>query len=210
MSAIYDISITIRPDMQVWKGYEKKKMYLTNDSNFETGTTHESRINLNVHTGTHLDAPLHIIDGGSTIESIPLERLVGPARVLDLTDVKYEIGRGDLERFAVQPGEWLLFKTRNSQRDELAEFDAEFVFLNASGAEYLAEIGINGIAIDALGIERNQAGYPSHKAFFNNNMLIVEGVRLGHVPAGNYTLVVAPLKLEGIDGAPARAFLIGN
>lgn len=206
---IYDISMTIRPDMQVWKGYEHKKPSITNDSNFQTGTTHESRINLNVHTGTHIDAPLHVLENGATIESIPLERLVGPARVLDLTGAEPSIGRAELAPFAIQRGEWVLFKTRDSY-NESNEFDKQFVFLNEEGAKYLAEIGVNGVAIDALGIERDQPGYPTHKTLFTANIIIVEGVRLKDVPAGNYTFILAPLKLEGLDGAPARAMLLGS
>lgn len=209
MFRIYDISMTIKADMQVWKNYENKKPSITNDSNFQTGTVHESRINLNVHTGTHIDAPLHVLENGATIDTIPLERLVGPARVLDLTSVDLSIGREQLEPFAIQRGEWVLFKTKDSFNNS-GEFDRQFVFLNADGAAYLAEIGVNGVAIDALGIERDQAGYPTHKTLFNANILIVEGVRLKDVPAGNYTFVLAPLKLEGIDGAPARAMLLGN
>lgn len=209
MFAIYDISMTIKEDMQVWKNYDHKKMTITADSSLETGTTNESRINMNVHTGTHLDAPLHILENGATIDTIPLERLVGPARVLDLTDVSPSIGAEHLRPFAIQEGEWILLKTKDSFNDS-GNFDREFVYLNAEGAAYLAERKINGVAIDALGVERDQPGYPTHKTLFNANILIVEGVRLKDVPAGNYTLVVAPLKLEGIDGAPARAFLMGK
>lgn len=209
MFTIYDISMTIKEDMQVWKNYEHKKMSITKDSTLQTGTTNESRINLNVHTGTHLDAPLHILADGAAIDAIPLERLVGPARVLDLTGASPSIGAEHLRPFAIQPGEWILLKTKDSFNDS-GNFDREFVYLNAEGAAYLAERKINGVAIDALGIERDQPGYPTHKTLFQANILIVEGVRLKDVPPGNYTLVVAPLKLEGVDGAPARAFLLGK
>ena len=209
MFRIYDISMTIKEDMQVWKNYEHKKMSISRDSSLETGTTNESRIHMNVHTGTHLDAPFHMLKDGATIDAIPLERLVGPARVLDLTDVSPSIGPEHLQPFAIQEGEWILLKTKDSF-NESGNFDREFVYLNAEGAAYLAERKINGVAIDALGIERDQPGYPTHMALFRADILIVEGVRLKDVPAGNYTLVLAPLKLEGIDGAPARAFLVGR
>jgi arylformamidase len=204
---IYDITMTIHPEMQVWKNYEHKKPIVENIQTLATASTYESRIDMNVHTGTHLDAPLHIVEGGAPIESIALERLVGPARVLDLTDVEGSIGRKHLEPYGIQHNEWLLFKTKNSFTEQ---FDLQFVFLNAEGAAYLRDIGINGVAIDALGIERDQPGYPTHNTLFAADILIVEGIRLKDVPAGNYTFILAPLKLEGIEAAPARAILIGN
>jgi len=209
MPKIYDISMPIRSEMMVWKNYDKKKVHFTNDSNFQTGTVHETRVSLNVHTGTHLDAPLHVFQDGATIDAIPVERLIGPARVVDFTRVSPSIGREHLQKLGLAPGEWLLLKTKDSF-NETNVFDREFVFLNAEGAAYLAETGISGVAIDALGIERDQAGYPTHKALFNANILIAEGVRLKEVPEGRYTFILAPLKLEGIDGSPARAYLLAE
>lgn len=207
MRRIYDISMTIKSDMMVWKNYDKKKVAITNDSNFQTGTVHETRINLNVHTGTHIDAPLHVYEDGATIDTIPLERLIGPARVVDLTQVSPSIGRQHLEELGLQAGEWVLIRTKDSFNNT-SDFDREFVYLNAEGAAYLAEIGINGVAIDALGIERDTPGYPTHKTLFDAGIIIVEGVRLKDIPEGRYTFILAPLKLEGIDGAPARAILL--
>lgn len=205
MPRIYDISMTIEESMQVWKSYEHKKPSITNVQNHSQDKPHESQLNMNVHTGTHVDAPLHMIAGGETIESIPLERLVGPARVLDLTHLKGFITKEDLVPFAIQPGERLLFKTSSSYSEE---FDVEFVFLREDGAQYLAEIGVGLVATDALGIERAQPEYPTHRTLMRNGIIIVEGLRLKEVEAGNYTLVIAPLKLTGIDAAPARVFLM--
>lgn len=207
MLRMYDITMTIHPGMQVWNNDELKKPILKNIQTLATATAYESRIDINAHTGTHLDAPLHMVEGGAPIESIALERLVGPARVLDLTNVEGSIGREQLELYGIQRDEWLLFKTKNSFSEQ---FDLQFVFLNADGAAYLRDIGINGVATDGLGIERDQPGNPTHHTFFAADILIVEGVRLKDVPAGNYTFILAPLKLEGIEAAPARAFLMGQ
>ncbi|WEK55160.1 MAG: cyclase family protein [Candidatus Cohnella colombiensis] len=207
MSRIYDISMTIEESMQVWKSYAQKKPSITNVQNHEEGKPHESLLTINTHTGTHVDAPLHMIAGGATIETISLERLVGPARVLDLTHVKGSITKEDLVPFAIQSGERLLFKTSSSFTED---FDLEFPFLREDGAHYLADIGVGLVATDALGIERAQAEYPTHRTLMSNDVIIVEGLRLKDVTAGNYTLVIAPLKLTGIDAAPARALLIGD
>lgn len=205
MPTIYDISMTIEESMQVWKNYEQKKPKITNVQNHDEGKPHESLLSMNVHTGTHVDAPLHMLAGGDTIETIPLERLVGPARVLDLTHVKEFITKEDLEPFAIQRGERILFKTSSSFSED---FLMDFVFLREDGAKYLADIGIGLVATDALGIERAQAEYPTHRTLMRNDVIIVEGVRLKEVTAGNYSLVIAPLKLTGIDASPARAFLM--
>lgn len=207
LSRIIDISMTIEESMQVWKSYEAKKPHITNVQNHDEGKPHESLLSLNVHTGTHVDAPLHMLAGGSTIESISLDRLVGPARVLDLTHLKGYITKEDLVPYAIQRDERLLFKTTSSLTEE---FDLEFVFLREDGAQYLTEIGVGLVATDALGIERAQAEYPTHRTLMRNDIIIVEGLRLKDVQAGNYMLVIAPLKLTGIDASPARAFLIAD
>jgi arylformamidase len=204
---IYDISMTIDEGMQVYKNKAEKKPVIANVQNYSNAKNYESRLTLDAHTGTHLDAPLHMIDGGATIEAIPLENLVGSARVLELSHVEEGISRSDLEPFALQQGEWILLKTRNSSSEE---FDFNFVFLREDGAQYAKEIGIKGIGTDGLGIERAQPDYGTHRTLMANNILIVEGLRLKDVPAGNYFMVIAPLKLTGIEAAPARAFLIGS
>ncbi|WP_123043495.1 cyclase family protein [Cohnella candidum] len=207
MGRIIDISMTIEEGMQVWKNYAHKKPSITNVQNHDEGKPHESLLSLNVHTGTHVDAPLHMIAGGDTIETVTLEQLNGAARVLDLTHLKDHISKEDLVPFAIQRGERILFKTSSSLTEE---FDLEFPYLRADGAEYLADIGVSIVGTDALGIERAQPEYPTHRTLMRNGIVIVEGLRLKHVEAGNYTLILAPLKLTGIDAAPARAFLIGD
>lgn len=202
---IIDISMTIEEGMQVWKNYEQKKPSITNVQNHDQGKPHESLLSMNVHTGTHVDAPLHMLPGGDTIETVSLEQLCGPARVIDLTHLKDHISKEDLLPYAIQRGERILFKTSSSLTES---FDMEFPYLRADGAEYLAEIGVALVGTDALGIERAQPEYPTHRTLMRHGIVIVEGLRLKHVEAGNYTLILAPLKLTGIDAAPARAFLL--
>jgi arylformamidase len=206
MFKLYDISMTITEEIAVWRNMEDKKPKFQNTSNHETGQTYETRISMDLHTGTHLDAPLHMLKGGATIETIPLEHLIGPARVLDLTHVEGSIGQADLEPFAVQKDEWLLLKTKSSFTDQ---FDNQFVFLNEEGAAYLKDLHIRGVGTDALGIERAQPQFPTHRTLLGNGVMILEGLRLKDVPAGSYWFVLAPLKLAGVEAAPARAFLLG-
>jgi arylformamidase len=202
---IYDISMPIKEGMPVYKNKEEKKPNIRVVQDFDTATARESRIDMDVHCGTHVDSPLHMLPEGGTMETIPLERLVGPCRVLDLTEINGGIRQSDLERFEIENGEFLLFKTKNSFTDA---FDFEFVYLAEDGAKYLIEKGIKGVGIDALGIERAQPGHPTHKSLFRADIIIIEGLRLREVPEGRYFMVAAPLKLVHTEAAPARVLLI--
>src|ERR1700730_7327314 len=198
MSKFHDISMTIQPSMQVYKNKDEKRPTLVNTSNFMTGRSYETRISLDAHTGTHIDAPLHMIENGKTMDSVDLESLVGPARVLDLSHVADGITKADLEPFAIQAGEWLLFKTRNSDSEE---FDFEFIYLKEDAAHYLYGLKVKGVGTDGLGIERAQPNYATHRTLLGAGIHVVEGLRFKDVPAGNYFMVIAPLTIAGIDGA---------
>lgn len=202
MVKVIDISMEIYKGMAVYKNNPDKQPSI---KRVQSGYVSESRIDIDAHTGTHVDAPLHMIEGGPTIETIPLERVVGPCRVIDFTEVTDGITLADIESKQVEPGEFLLLKTKNSLDEE---FNFEFIFLKEDAARYLAEKGIKGVGIDSLGIERSQPGHPTHKALFNSGVIIIEGLRLREVAEGSYFLVAAPLKLIGTDAAPARVLLL--
>ncbi|AUS08488.1 cyclase [Laceyella sacchari] len=201
---MYDVSMTITEGMQVYKNKESKQPRISVVQDFDTAPCRESRVDMDVHCGTHVDSPLHMLPDGGTMESIPLERLVGPCQVLDLTDVTGGITRADLEKFDIRQGGFYLLKTKNSFQEA---FDFDFVFLAEDGAEYLASKGISGVGIDALGIERAQAGHPTHKTLFRADVIIMEGLRLKEVPEGEYFMVAAPIKLLTTEAAPARVIL---
>ncbi|MBA4600867.1 cyclase family protein [Thermoactinomyces mirandus] len=201
---IYDVSMPIVPDMQVYKNKPEKKPLIRVVQDFDTASARESRIDMDVHCGTHIDSPLHMFPEGGTMETISLDRLVGKARVLDLTHVEGGISREDLEDKEIQAGEFLLLKTRNSGQDQ---FDFEFVYLKEDGAIYLVEKQIRGVGIDALGIERSQPGHPTHKNLFRAGVIIMEGLRLQGVPEDTYFMVAAPIKLVNTEAAPARVIL---
>ncbi len=198
---IYDVTGSIFEGMAVYKNKPEKQPKLKTVTN---GYVTESRIDMDVHTGTHIDAPLHMMTDGETFESIPLDNLVGMCTVLDLTAVHDRITKADLERFAIREGDFVLLKTRNSDDDA---FRFDFVFLAQDGAEYLARLGVRGVGIDALGIERDQPGHPTHHILFQNGVIVMEGLRLKEVEAGEYFMVAAPLKIVGTDAAPARVLL---
>lgn len=202
---IYDISMSISTDMPVYKNKAEKRPVINTRHEFPTSNTHESTIELDLHTGTHLDAPLHMIQDGNTVDETDLYRVVRKCKVLDLTSVSTKITKADLINQVIVQGDFLLLKTRNS--DDL-QFNADFIYLDQSGAQYLKDQAVAGVGIDALGIERNQPGHETHHLLLGNDIVILEGLRLSEVEAGAYFLIAPPLKIRGVEAAPVRAILI--
>ena len=198
---MYDVTGTIYEGMTVYKNKPEKQPKLNQVTN---GYVTETRLELDVHSGTHIDAPLHMVVKGDTFETIPMENLVGQCKVFDLTDVEDGISKKDLEKFEIIKDDFILLKTKNSFEDT---FNFDFIYLAQDGAEYLSELGVRGVGIDTLGIERSQEGHPTHKTLFTNNIIIIEGLRLKEIEQREYFMVAAPLKLVGTDGAPARVLL---
>ncbi|MDQ0255136.1 arylformamidase [Evansella vedderi] len=199
---VIDISSSIYEGMPVYKNKPEKQPKFNTVTN---GYVTESRLDLDVHSGTHIDSPLHMVEGGATFETIELEKLVGQCKVFDLTNVEDRITAADLEGLDIQENDFILLKTKNSFDEE---FNFGFIFVAEDGARLLAEKGIRGVGIDSLGIERSQEGHPTHKTLFGNNIIIIEGLRLKDVTEGQYLMVAAPLKLVGTDASPARVLLI--
>ncbi|PWU66898.1 cyclase family protein [Gracilibacillus dipsosauri] len=199
----YDISMTIHPEMQVWENIQAIKPHFDrNTSGYVTSTTME----LNLHSGTHIDAPLHMLNDGDTFESISLEKLIRKVKVLDLTNAKDGISRTDLEAHSIFEDDFLLLKTKNSSFAK-NEFDFDFIYLKEDGADYLIQKQVAGVGIDTLGIERSQEGNPTHRKLFTEEIIIMEGLRLAEVTPGEYLMVAAPLKLIDTEAAPARVLL---
>lgn len=202
---IHDISMLIHRNMPVYNNLEDKRPRRDVVSTFETGRHYESRIYMDIHTGTHFDAPLHMVEGGDTIENIDLNSCITPCIVFDLTHLETEITKKDLENLEFGQGDFVIFKTRNSFS---AEFNFKFVFIEKSAAEYLRDKKVKGVGIDALGVERGQPGHETHKALLGNGITVLEGLALNDIEPGKYLLCALPLKIEGAEGAPARAVLI--
>ncbi|KPV43383.1 cyclase family protein [Alicyclobacillus ferrooxydans] len=207
MTRIYDISMPITPDIPVYKNKPEKRPVFRITSDHPEKGVRETRVELDVHTGTHIDAPLHMIERGETIESIPIENLITRCRVIDLTHVEGPISREDVESAGLHTGEFILFKTRNSKD---TAFNPDFVFVGAEAARYLADLKVKGVGIDALGVERSQPDHATHKALFGAGIIVIEGLRLEDVPSGSYQMIAMPIALVGIDAAPARVVLVAD
>ncbi len=203
---IIDISWPITSDITTYKN--KSDVQIIQTHSWETSVKRESQLICGMHTGTHIDAPAHFLKSGLTVDQLDLNSVIGPAQVLELSLVTNKITKQDLVNFNITAGAIILLKTSNSNLAANSLFEPNFVYLDSSGAEYLASKKIKAVGIDYLGIERNQPEHNTHKILFSAEIIIIEGLRLAHVAAENYELICLPLNIVGQEAALARAILI--
>ncbi|KPL74934.1 cyclase family protein [Bellilinea caldifistulae] len=210
MMKIWDISVTISPTLPTWPG-DPKAIVERVSAIAKGANANVSRMDMGVHTGTHVDAPLHFIDGTSAVEAMNLEVLIGPARVVQVGDEVNVITREVLEGLDIPSStSRLLFKTRNSYywANQVQEFQTDFVGIDESGSKYLVEKGVRLVGVDYLSVAPYKQSRPTHQILLGANIVIIEGLDLSAIQPGEYQLICLPLKIEGSDGAPARAVLI--
>jgi len=201
-----DISWPITSEITAYKN--KKTVAVVPLKSFVSDKVRESAVSLNVHTGTHIDAPAHFLENGNSIGSVDLNAFVGQCRVIDLSDVECVIAVKDLQMKNIKKNERILLKTRNSLLKNTALFNPNFVYLSLQAAEYLVEKKITAVGIDYLGIERAQPRHETHTVLFKNSIGIIEGLRLKDVKEGQYFLCCLPLAFKDLEASPARAVLL--
>ena len=209
---VHDVSLTLRPDMPTWPGEQGprveplKRIARGNSSNVSVVTFGD-------HTGTHVDPPVHFIEGGYGVDRLPLEALLGPCAVVAHVADEH-ISEKVLEQAGIPAGtRRVLFKTRNSERwrDPRAPFDQEFIALDETAAHWLVRRGVTLVGIDYLSIEpfgSGKIGHPVHVALLRAGVVIIEGLDLRDVQPGSYDLLCGPLKIADGTGSPARVFLV--
>ncbi len=207
---IFDISIPLNSTTPVWEG--DTGITISHSESIESGADFNvSRIEMGVHSGTHIDAPRHIFTSGLTADQVPMENLIGPVHVLRIPDEIHIIEprnldesgyRGDEERF--------LLKTANSNywKSDPYTFHKEYAAISSECAEYLANSDTLLIGIDYFSISPYEALKPTHEILLHKGITILENVDLSAVEPGFYNLYCLPLKIMGTDGAPVRAILI--
>lgn len=201
-----DITRPILPNMTVWPGDESVLAERT-ASISQGDRVNISRVHMGVHTGTHVDAPLHFIDQGKSIDQLEISLFTGWVRVVDVRHVK-SIGAELLRDLPGKKGEAVFFRTSYSEKTLEGPFDPDYTSLSPEAAKVLLEQGVRVIGTDALSIEQyDTRDFPVHYALLGKEVLIVEGLSLKDVPAGRYRYVCMPLLIKGSDGAPARVFL---
>ena len=207
---IYDISLTLSPNLPVWPGdpafQVEKVAEIGKDSDADV-----SALWMSAHTGTHVDAPAHFIAGAATVESLDLSVLVGSALVVSIPG---EVSRIDAETIEdllpAAPTPRVLFKTRNSRlwEQQVASFKQDFVAIDVSGAKALLERGVRLVGVDYLSVAPFREGKPTHRILLGAGVVLLEGLDLSAVAPGQYDLYCLPLKIAKAEGAPARAILV--
>jgi len=168
-----------------------------------------SQMTINTHHGTHIDAPRHFFPNGTTIDEMPLDAIMGPARVIEIKDT-VSIKPEELEAHNIQPGERILFKTVNSSYYQKEKFVEDFVYISTEGAHYLKDKKVSVVGIDylAVGSFKDRANLIEvHKVLVGNGIWVIEAINLSAVKAGRYEIICLPIKIQHGDAAQARAIL---
>ena len=206
---IYDVTVPLSENVPVYEG----------DPNVQIESAHAiargdaanvSRLCCGAHTATHVDAPNHFIEGGRRVDQLDFGKLLGTCRVVEVDENVTAIEAAHCENLAGV--ERVLFKTRNSNFwNDLAQgFRRDFTYIAPDAAKALVELGIKLVGIDYLSVERfGSEDFLTHITLLEKEVVIIEGLDLREVPAGDYELVCLPLKMIGGtgDGAPARTIL---
>jgi arylformamidase len=202
-----DVSATISDAMAVWPTDPHVHIYKAAEIGRGTAEANVTCIYTTAHVGTHIDAPLHFFRYGMDVASIPLDYLVGPAKVFHIRD-SGEISYHRISNLPIEAGDRILFRTKNSDIEwEQRDFMDDYIYLATDAAEYLVQKGIKCVGIDYLSIGGKQNGAEVHRLLLGKPVVIIEGLKLGSVPAGNYEMICLPLKIKHSDGGPARALL---
>jgi arylformamidase len=208
---IYDISVPLRSGGVVYPG--NPGISITAQQAISQGAgANVSRLDLGSHSGTHVDAPKHFFDDGAGVDTLPLDVLMGPARLIAFADGVKSVGEADLRAHDLRGVTRLLMRTRNSAwlASGSTEFHPDYTFLAPDGAVYLVGLGVKLVGVDYLSVEQFHSGHHrTHRTLLGAGVVIVEGLVLTEPPPGDYELRCLPLRLAGLDGAPARAVLVG-
>lgn len=169
-----------------------------------------SKLTLGAHSGTHVDAPMHFIRDGGSVDQVSLESLMGPARVIEIPDSVQSIDAAELNRHEWKDAERVVFRTRSSVRGWMKSptFHRDFAFIAPDAAQLMADSGIKLVGVDYISAEKFGAPAPlAHRALLGKGIPVVEGLSLETVTPGDYDLIVLPMKVGGHEGAPARAVM---
>jgi arylformamidase len=203
-----DISLTLKSNMMHWPGDPPVSIERVREMD-KGDTVNLSKITMGVHSGTHVDAPVHFIKGAKGVDRLLFDLLIGPARIIEIADTD-TIQKKELTGHRIKKGERILLRTRNSIKKILYRdtFSEDFVYMEKDAAEFLVSRGIKTLGVDYLsvgGYEKN--GPDVHRTLLSAGILVIEGLDLTGVLPGNYDMICLPIKILDSDGAPARAIL---
>lgn len=208
MPRIIDISVPIVNGGLVYPG--NPEIRIEPHSELSRGASSNlSRLSFGSHTATHVDAPRHFFEAGSSVDELPLNALLGPARVVSFPDDVMSVTAALLQRHDLDGVERLIIRTRNSGFVREREFRRDFTYVAPDAAMHLASLGLKLVGVDYLSVEQFRSGHhQTHRTLLERGIVIVEGLDLSAIEPGTYDFYCLPLRLEGLDGAPARAVLM--
>jgi arylformamidase len=202
---IHDISLSLSGDTVRWVA--APPLELIERRRIARGdATNASAVTMSVHSGTHLDAPFHFVPDGATIDGLPLEAFIGPARVCAV-DAQRHITAEHVTALDLDGDTRVLFKTRNSALLSRPAYDPDFAAFSVEAAEALVKRGVALVGLDYLSVAHADEQVPVHRAFLDHGVILLEGIDLSAIEPGRYELICFPLRLRGADGAPCRAVL---
>ena len=209
MAEWIDISYPLSEDLIHWPQDPIPPDIKSRSSQSESGTVTMSQMTINTHHGTHIDAPRHFFADGTTIDKMPLDTIMGPARVIEIKD-KDTIKPAELEAHDIRPGERILFKTVNSSYYQLGKFVEDFVHITQETARYLRDKKISVVGVDylAVGSFRDRPGMLEvHRILLSAGIWIIEALDLSAVKGGRYEIICLPIRIKDGDAAQARAIV---
>lgn len=205
-----DVTVPLTAGMVVWPNDIPAVIERRVDMN-KGGMVNNSFIHMGVHTGTHMDAPLHFIAKGKSIDQLPFDACVGPARIIEIKD-KVSIKAEELKQYNIQRGERILFKTHNSPAAwKNKDFAGDFVFITKGAAQLLADSGVKLVGVDYLSVgspnDPDKGMKDVHDILLGAEIWLIEGLDLTKTTAGNVNLICLPLRLMNTEGSPVRAIV---
>lgn len=206
MTKILDVTVPLSAELPTFPGDPPLRIEPTH--RMQDGAPYNvAQLTLGTHAGTHVDAPFHFLADGATVDALPLEILIGKARVVDLGGLDV-VDRADLEALDLREDLRVLLKTRNSGQLRQQEFQEDYVYLTPDAATYLAQAGLKLVGFDYLSIEKfGSKDFAAHRALLEAGVVIVEGLDLSDAEPGEYDMTCLPLRIAGGDGSPARVVL---
>src|SRR6476661_1439691 len=203
---LLDVSVPLAAGMPAYPGnpeFELQPVKRISDG----ASSNVSKLVMGTHTGTHVDAPRHFIEDGAGVDALPLDLLLGRARVVEITK-RGGIGPEELAAAGLREDIRVLLKTSNSALWNGEGFHQDYNYVTESGARYLVDQGVKVVGVDYLSVEQfKKAGAPAHRALLSQGVVIIEGLNLSEAEPGMYEMYCLPLRVAGSDGAPARVIL---
>ena len=204
-----DVSYPITEQMVCWPG--QPGVRLEPLSRISEGQSNVSALHLSLHTGTHMDAPLHFLADGADITAAPYETMFGPVRVAEVrgqTIDRERVLEYEARSTPLEAGERIFFKTENSDRNWLSEpFDETYVAVAPDAAAYLAEKGLITVGVDYLSVAPFTNTTETHRILLGAGVWVIEGLDLRVIPEGHYEMVALPLKITRGEASPVRVLL---